>query len=64
MYNVITRNIEGELVPACQRYGLDIVVYNPIAGGLFSGKIKSQDMTPAEGRFSDNAAMGKMYRGR
>lgn len=64
MYNVITRSIEAELIPACRRYGLDIVVYNPIAGGLFSGKIKSKDMTPAEGRFSDTAASGKMYRGR
>ncbi|CAN8096384.1 unnamed protein product [Discula destructiva] len=64
MYNMITRNIEAELVPACQRYGLDIVVYNPIAGGLFSGKIKSKDMTPAEGRFSDTHASGKIYRGR
>lgn len=64
MYNVITRGIEPELLPACRRYGLDVVVYNPIAGGLFSGKIKSKDMTPAEGRFSDTAASGKMYRGR
>jgi aflatoxin B1 aldehyde reductase len=64
MYNCITRSIEAELIPACRRYGLDIVVYNPIAGGLFSGKIKSTDMVPAEGRFSDTAASGKMYRNR
>lgn len=64
MYNVITRSIEPELIPACRRYGIDIVVYNPIAGGLFSGKIKSRDMVPAEGRFSDKAASGKMYRNR
>lgn len=61
---MITRNLETELIPACHRYGLDVVVYNPIAGGLFSGKIKSADMTPAEGRFSDVATAGKMYRGR
>ncbi|SPQ20823.1 f1ac9281-717a-4415-9bb4-cf7478e90e03 [Thermothielavioides terrestris] len=64
MYNAITRAIEPELVVACRRYGLDIVVYNPIAGGLFSGKIKSRDMVPAEGRFSDKAASGRMYRDR
>lgn len=64
MYNAITRSIDTELVLACRRYGLDIVVYNPIAGGLFSGKIKSKDFTPAEGRFSDTATSGKMYRGR
>lgn len=64
MYNCITRGIEPELIPACRRYGLDVVVYNPIAGGLFSGKIKSTDMVPAEGRFSDKSHTGKMYRSR
>lgn len=64
MYNAITRSIESELVVACRRYGLDIVVYNPLAGGLFSGKIKSKDLVPAEGRFSDQSDSGKMYRDR
>ncbi|EAQ85656.1 hypothetical protein CHGG_06909 [Chaetomium globosum CBS 148.51] len=64
MYNAITRSIEPELVPACRRYGLDLVVYNPLAGGLFSGKIKSRDLVPDEGRYSDNAVSGKMYRER
>jgi aflatoxin B1 aldehyde reductase len=64
MYNVITRGIDAELIPACRRYGLDVVVYNPIAGGLFSGKIKSKDMMPTEGRFSDAAGTGVNYRGR
>ncbi|RYP05963.1 hypothetical protein DL764_003467 [Monosporascus ibericus] len=64
MYNAITRGIEGELVPALRRYGLDLVVYNPIAGGLFSGKIRSKDIAPAEGRFSDAGGLGANYRGR
>lgn len=53
MYNFIMRSIEPELVPACRRYGLDIVVYNPIAGGLFKREIQNKDQIPAEGRFSD-----------
>ncbi|KAJ5224861.1 uncharacterized protein N7469_008364 [Penicillium citrinum] len=63
MYNAITRNIEVELVHACRRYGLDIVIYNPLAGGLFSGKYKSQDI-PQEGRFADNSSTGSNYRKR
>ena len=31
MYNAITRDIETELVPCCRKYGLDIVVYNPVS---------------------------------
>ncbi|KAI9055600.1 hypothetical protein LZ554_000546 [Drepanopeziza brunnea f. sp. 'monogermtubi'] len=64
MYNAITRSLEHELIPACKRYGLDVVVYNPIAGGLFSGKYKSKDV-PKEGRYSDAVGrMGELYRKR
>ena len=56
------RAIETELVHACRRYGLDIVIYNPIAGGLFSGKYKTKDI-PADGRFSGKTA-GSRYRER
>lgn len=64
MYNAITRSLDAELIPACRRYGLDIVVYNPIAGGLFSGKYKTKDI-PTSGRYSDAVgSMGQMYRDR
>jgi aflatoxin B1 aldehyde reductase len=43
---------------------MEIVIYNPLAGGLFSGKIKSTEI-PAEGRYSDNDAVtGSVYRKR
>jgi aflatoxin B1 aldehyde reductase len=64
MYNCLTRSIEAELFVACRRYGLDIVVYNPIAGGLLSGKIKSMDIKPETGRFSDQSGIGNAYRQR
>lgn len=55
MYNAITRSIETELFVACRRYGLDIVIYNPLAGGLFSGKYKTKDDRLGEGRFDDSS---------
>ena len=56
--------MEQEVIPACHRYGIDVVIYNPLAGGLFSGKIKSTDV-PQEGRFSDtNVSQGQRYRDR
>ena len=43
---------------------IDIVVYNPLAGGILSGKYTTMD-TPDEGRFSaTNASQGAMYRER
>lgn len=66
MLNAILRSVERELIPACRRYGLDIVIYNPIAGGLFSGKYSADALSkhPDAGRFSDTANSGKMYRDR
>ncbi|KAF2192387.1 aflatoxin B1 aldehyde reductase member 2 [Zopfia rhizophila CBS 207.26] len=64
MYNAITRSIESELIPCCRQYRIDIVIYNPLAGGIFSGKYKSKDV-PQEGRYSNTSERtGRMYRDR
>jgi aflatoxin B1 aldehyde reductase len=66
MYNAIIRSVEPELLPVCRRYGLDFVAYNPVAGGIFTGKYKAADEKPSEGRFSDsnNARVAERYRER
>ncbi len=38
VYNLLTRAVESELVPCIRANGLSMVNYNPIAGGLLSGK--------------------------
>jgi aryl-alcohol dehydrogenase-like predicted oxidoreductase len=38
MYNLLARRIEQELLPCCREFGLAVVSYNPLAGGLLSGK--------------------------
>ncbi|KAK9490809.1 NADP-dependent oxidoreductase domain-containing protein [Lipomyces doorenjongii] len=63
-YNAMSRDIEDELIPALRHYGLDLVVFSPLAGGLFSGKYTKQADIPASGRFSPNTAQGALYRSR
>ncbi|KAH7310729.1 aflatoxin B1 aldehyde reductase member 2 [Stachybotrys elegans] len=63
MYNAITRAIESELIPCLRKFGIDLIIYNPLAAGLFSGKYTSLEQ-PAEGRFSSTSALGKMYMSR
>lgn len=64
MYNAITRAIEDELIPCCKKYDIDLVVYNPLAGGVLSGKYKSKEV-PTEGRFAEtDPRIGSMYRDR
>ena len=38
VYNLITRGIEQEFVPFCKEFKLGLVVYNPLAAGLLTGK--------------------------
>ena len=37
-YNVLYREIETELLPLCRDQGVGVIVYNPLAGGLLTGK--------------------------
>jgi aryl-alcohol dehydrogenase-like predicted oxidoreductase len=36
-YNLVQRDVERELIPACQRLGLGLTTYAPLAGGLLAG---------------------------
>ncbi|KAJ8487033.1 hypothetical protein ONZ51_g4431 [Trametes cubensis] len=65
MYNAVTREIEAELVPCCRKFGIRIVIYNPLAGGFFAGKVAAPDaQAPTGGRFDPSSKMGQMYRAR
>jgi aryl-alcohol dehydrogenase-like predicted oxidoreductase len=54
MYNVLTRGIEEEYLAFCKRFKVAVVPYNPLAGGLLSGK-QSKQRGPIPGtRFDGN----------
>jgi aryl-alcohol dehydrogenase-like predicted oxidoreductase len=38
MYNLLARRIEPELLPFCNEFKLSVIPYNPLAGGLLTGK--------------------------
>jgi len=61
-YNLLFRQIEREMLPYCGEEGIGVIPYNPIAGGLLSGK-HSRSGPPPEGRFTLGSA-GKMYQDR
>ncbi len=50
-YNAITRDVESELFPALRELDMRFCAYNPLAGGLLTGKHRAQGQIPAEGRF-------------
>jgi aflatoxin B1 aldehyde reductase len=51
-YNAITRDVEGELFPAVRHFGIRFYAYNPLAGGLLTGRYRQLGSVPQEGRFA------------
>jgi aryl-alcohol dehydrogenase-like predicted oxidoreductase len=39
-YSLVTRSIEAEILPVCERHGLGTAVYSPLAGGVLSGRYR------------------------
>ncbi|AKS31122.1 aldo/keto reductase [Mycolicibacterium goodii] len=62
LYNLLARRIEDEYVEFAAVTGLTTVVYNPLGGGLLTGR-HSFGTEPAEGRFGDSR-LAQMYRQR
>ena len=49
LYNLATRTIELEVIPACREYGLGLIPWSPMEGGLLSGALQKA----REGRRSE-----------
>lgn len=53
MYNLLARGVEQEYMPMCREMGVSTVVYNPLAGGLLTGKQHREAPLPGT-RFDAN----------
>ncbi len=62
-YNLLFREFERELFPLCAEEGIGVIPYNPIAGGMLSGKHDRTKPPEDGGRFTLGTA-GKMYQDR
>ncbi len=52
MYHILGRQIERELVPCCQQYGIGIIPYSPLASGFLTGKYSKGEDGPEGARLS------------
>jgi aryl-alcohol dehydrogenase (NADP+) len=55
-YNLLFRQIERELLPLCEEERLAVIPYNPLAGGLLTGKHQRSLPPPAGTRFTLGSA--------
>ena len=61
IYNVLVRQIEYEYVSFCDEHDLHLTVYNPLAGGLLTGKYASLHDEKRGGRFVNNEGYRRRY---
>ena len=60
VYNLLTRGIEGELIPMLRKFPMALVAFNPLAGGLLSGKYRAGQM-PAGARLTVEKGYADRY---
>jgi aryl-alcohol dehydrogenase-like predicted oxidoreductase len=53
-YNLLQRDIEGDIIPYCQQEELGILTYTPLMGGFLTGKYSKASPPPAGSRFKYN----------
>lgn len=50
IYNALNRGIEMEVLPVCEDQGLGVITYNPLAGGMLTGKYRRGEPMPSGAR--------------
>jgi len=61
IYNALNRSIENEVLPLCAEEDLGVIVYNPLAGGVLTGKYKRGAAPPSGTRLGDIEGYQRRY---
>ena len=51
-YSILVRGIERSVLPTCQRYGMGVIPWSPLAGGYLTGRYRKGAEIPAGSRLS------------
>jgi aryl-alcohol dehydrogenase-like predicted oxidoreductase len=51
-YSMLVRGVEAEVLPVCQRYGMGVIPWSPLAGGFLAGGYRRGQKAPASTRSS------------
>jgi aryl-alcohol dehydrogenase-like predicted oxidoreductase len=61
LYNLVRRDIETEILPACVDQGMGILCWSPLAAGLLTGKYRNADEVAASDRFKNMTNLNDRY---
>ena len=51
-YSILVRGIERAVLPTCARYGIGVIPWSPLAGGLLTGRHRKGQPIPADSRMA------------
>jgi aryl-alcohol dehydrogenase-like predicted oxidoreductase len=63
-YSILARDIEVEILQACQKFGLGIIPWSPLGGGMLTGKYKANEEPQQGSRFAAPGPFQKIWRER
>lgn len=63
-YNLLFRHIEAELLPLALDQGIGVISYNPLAGGVLTGRYQAGQQAEAGTRFTLQNNAGNLYQAR
>ena len=53
-YHILERRIERELIPMARTYGIAIIPWSPLGGGLLAGRYRRGEAVPTDARFQES----------
>lgn len=57
LYNLVSRDVERKILPACEDAGVGMICWSPLAAGMLSGKYRDQAAPDAQSRIGIQAAI-------
>ncbi|MFT4961524.1 MAG: aryl-alcohol dehydrogenase-like predicted oxidoreductase [Paracoccaceae bacterium] len=60
-YSMLTRGIEAEVIPVCQKYGLGVLPYFPLESGVLTGKYSIGQAAPAGTRLATSPHLADQF---
>jgi aryl-alcohol dehydrogenase-like predicted oxidoreductase len=54
-YSLLERDLEADVIPACEAYGVGMLPFFPLANGLLTGKVRRDSGAPAGSRLAERA---------
>ena len=63
-YSILSRDIEVEILPACRKFGLGVIPWSPLAGGMLTGKYRAGEEPQQGTRFAASGPFQRIWRTR